>query len=179
VLHAPSVRDSIATEVASMRTRTRSRRLLAVLVLAGVPSAALAQAAPPDSPRSRKIVALVEKAAARVNARGKAAFDEFRKKGSEWFDGETYLFSYDAKANVLLNPAFPKREGTNVSGQTDANGKKFHDLMLETARTKGSGWVDYMFPKPGQTTPSHKWTYVKQVTVDGAPALLGAGFYPD
>lgn len=162
-----------------MKTRSRIRRLFAVLVVALVPSAALGQTAPPDSPRSRKIVALVEQAAALANARGKAAFEEFRKKGSEWFDGETYLFAYDSKGNVLLNPAFPKREGTNVSGQTDASGKKFHDLMLETARTKGSGWVDYMFPKPGQTTPSHKWTYVKRVTIDGAPALLGAGFYPD
>ena len=143
------------------------------------PSAALGQTAPPESPQSRKIVALVEKAAALVNARGKAAFDEFRKKGSEWFDGETYLFAYDGKGNVLLNPAFPKREGTNVSGQTDANGKKLHDLMLETARTKGSGWVDYVFPRPGQTALSHKWTYVKRVTLDGASALLGAGFYAD
>src|SRR5215470_9270502 len=161
-----------------MKTRNRILRLIAVLVLALVPSAALGQTAPPDSPRARKIVALVEKAATLVNARGKSAFDEFRKKGSEWFDGQTYLFSYDDKANVLLNPAFPKREGTNVSGQTDANGKRFHDLMLETARTKGSGWVDYMFPKPGQTAPSHKWSYVKRITIDGAPALLGAGFYP-
>jgi cytochrome c len=45
--------------------------------------------------------------------------------------------------------------------------------MLETARTKGAGWVDYMFPRPGQTAPSHKWTYVKRVSIDGAPALLG------
>ena len=162
-----------------MKTRSRVRRLFAVGVLALVPSAALGQTAPPDSPQSRKIVALVEKAATQVNARGKAAFDEFRKKGSEWFDGETYLFSYDAKGNVLLNPAFPKREGTNVSGQTDANGKKLHDLMLETARTKGSGWVDYVFPRPGQSKPSHKWTYVKRVMIDGAPGLLGAGFYAD
>jgi len=162
-----------------MKTRSRIRRLFAVLVLTLVPSAGLGQTAPPDSPRSRKIVSLVEKAAALVNARGKGALDEFRKKGSEWFDGETYLFAYDDKGNVLLNPAFPKREGTNVSGQTDASGKKFHDLMLETARTKSAGWVDYMFPKPGQTAPSHKWTFVKRVTIDGAPALLGAGFYPD
>ena len=160
-------------------TRSPVPRLLAALILVALPSVALAQGAPPDSPKSRKIVALVEKASALVNARGKAAFDEFRKKGTEWFDGETYLFSYDTKGNVLLNPAFPKREGTNVSGQTDANGKRFHDLMLETVQAKGSGWVDYMFPKPGQTTPSHKWSYVKRVTIDGAPGLLGAGFYPD
>jgi len=152
---------------------------LLALSVGAFSSGALAQAAPPDSPQSRKIVALVEKAATLVNAHGKAAFDEFRKKGSEWFDGETYVFSYDSKGNVLLNPAFPKREGTNVSGQTDVNGKKFHDLMLETARTKGAGWVDYMFPKPGQTAPSHKWAYVKRVSIDGAPAVLGAGFYGD
>jgi hypothetical protein len=30
-----------------------------------------------------------------------------------------------------------------------------------------------MFPKPGQTAPSHKWTYVKRVTIDGAPAPRG------
>ena len=167
------------TETEAMIALRGIRRLCVVMILALTSSAALAQGAPPDSPQSRQIVALVEKAAALVTARGKAAFDEFRKKGSEWFDGQTYLFSYDQKGNVLLNPAFPKREGTNVSGQTDASGKKFHDLMLETARTKGSGWVDYMFPKPGQTTPSHKWTYVKRVTIDGSPALLGAGFYPD
>jgi len=161
-----------------MRSRTFVGGLLA-LSIGAYPSSALAQTAPPSSEQSKKIVALVEKAATLVNAHGKAAFDEFRKKGSEWFGGETYLFSYDSKGNVLLNPAFPKREGTNVTGQTDANGKKFHDLMVETARTKGSGWVDYMFPKPGQTAPSHKWTYVKRVTVDGAPALIGAGFYPD
>ncbi len=162
-----------------MLIRSGPWALLAFVAVA-VPCPALAQGTPPDSPQARKIVALVDRAVALIAARGKtAAFEEFRKKGSEWFDGETYLFSYDAKANVLLNPAFPKREGTNVSGQTDANGKKFHDLMLETARTKGSGWVDYMFPKPGQTTPSHKWTYVKRVTIDGAPALLGAGFYAD
>jgi len=162
-----------------MSTKSMVHGLLAASLLILLPSSALAQAAPLDSAQSRKIVALVEKAATLVNARGKSAFDEFRKKGSEWFDGQTYLFSYDDRANVLLNPAFPKREGTNVSGQTDANGKRFHDLMLETARTKGSGWVDYMFPKPGQTMPSHKWSYVKRVAIDGVPGLIGAGFFPD
>jgi len=153
--------------------------LLGALIGLALPSSVLAQVAPPDSAQSRKIVALVEKAAALVNARGKAAFDEFREQGSEWFEGETYLFAYDQRANVLLNPAFPRREGTNVSGQTDTTGKKFHDPMLETVRTKGAGWVDYLFPKPGRIAASHKWAYVKAVTIDGAPGLIGAGFYVD
>ena len=61
-------------------------------------------------------MALVDKAGVLVMERGKRAFADFRKPGSEWFSGETYLFVYDFKPNVLLNPAFPKREGTNVAG---------------------------------------------------------------
>jgi signal transduction histidine kinase len=113
-----------------------------------------------------------------IDKEGKAAFVEFRKKDSEWFHGDTYLFVYDMKANVLLNPAFPQREGTNVTGQKDANGKLFHAAIIHEAETEGSGWVDYMFPKPGQTEPSQKWTYVKQVSIDGIPGLVASGFYP-
>ena len=138
-----------------------------------------APAAPPDSAQARSILTLVEKAATLVEKQGKAAFAEFRKPGSEWFHGNTYLFAYDLKGNVLLNPAFPAREGTNVTGQKDASGKAFHDAMIRTAQTQGSGWVDYSFPKPGQTQPSQKWSYVKQIQVDGVPGLIAAGFYPD
>ena len=142
-------------------------------------AAAIALQTPPDSPESRRVAALVEKAAALVDKQGKAAFTEFRQRGSEWFHDTTYLFAYDMKGNVLLNPAFPQREGTNVAGGKDAAGKPFHDEIIKTAQSaKGAGWVDYMFPKPGQTQPSRKWTYVKRVTIDGTPGLIGAGFYP-
>jgi len=122
---------------------------------------------------------LVNKAAALIESKGKAIFPELRKKDSEWFHGDTYLFVYDLKSNVLLNPAFPAREGTKVTGQKDANGKLFHDAIIQMAETKGSGWVDYMFPKPGQTQPSQKWTYVKAVKIDGVPGLVASGFYPE
>jgi cytochrome c len=134
---------------------------------------------PPPSEKAKQTEALVNKAAALIDKNGKAAFAEFRKKGSEWFHDDTYLFSYDMNANVLLNPAFPAREGTNVHGQKDATGKLFHDEIIKMAQTKGSGWVDYMFPKPGQAELSQKWTYVKSVTIDGVPGLMGSGFYPD
>ena len=133
---------------------------------------------PPVTEQARSVEALVDKAAALIDKRGKAAFVEFRRKNSEWFHDSTYLFVYDLKANVLLNPAFPEREGTNVAGQKDARGKLFHAAIIEVAETKGSGWVDYMFPKPGQTQPSQKWAYVEKVTIDGVPGLVASGFYP-
>ena len=148
--------------------------------LFGTASPAFSQQSPPASEKAKQIEALVNKAAALIESQGKAAFPEFRKSGSEWFSGDTYLFAYDLKMNiVLLNAAFPKREGTNTTGQKDSNGKLFHDEFVKVVQSKGSGWVDYMFPKPGQTQPSQKWGYVKAVEVDGVPGLVGAGFYPE
>lgn len=142
-------------------------------------TSAMAQSSPPASPKAQATEALVEKAAALIDAKGRAAFPELRVEGSEWYQGDTYLYAYDLKGNVLLNPAFPGHEGTNVSGQKDANGKPFHDAIIRTAETKGAGWVDYMFPKPGQTQPSQKWAFVKAVKIDGVPGLVASGFYPE
>ena len=114
-----------------------------------------------------------------VDKQSRSALAEFRKRDSEWWSGNTYLFAYDMKLNVLLNPAFPQREGTNAHGEKDANGVFFHDEFVKVVQAKGAGWVAYMFPKPGQTRPSTKWSYVKAITVDGTPGLIGAGFYPE
>ena len=138
-----------------------------------------AQQSPPTSEKAKQIEALVNKAAALIESKGKAIFSEFRTKDTEWFRGDTYLFVYDLKSNVLFNAAFPAREGTNTTGQKDANGKLFHHEFIQVAESKGSGWVDYMFPKPGQTQPSQKWAYVKAVKVDGVPSLVASGFYPE
>jgi signal transduction histidine kinase len=150
--------------------------LTATLAMSGTVSA---QQSPPASDQVKQIEAMVNKAAALVESEGKAAFSEFRKRNSEWWLGNTYLFVYDKDFNVLLNPAFPQREGTNVHGQKDVNGKLFHDEFMNTVLSKGAGWVDYMFPKPGQTQLSQKWSYVKAVKIDGTTGLIGAGFYPD
>jgi signal transduction histidine kinase len=147
--------------------------------LLGTAAPAFPQQSPPPSEQVKKIEALVDKAAALVNSKGKAAFAEFRKEGSEWWFGETYLFAYDMNLNVLLVAAFPENEGKNQTGKKDSNGKLYHDEFVKVVQSKGSGWVDYMFPKPGQTQPSQKWSYVKAVNVDGVPALIGAGFYPE
>jgi hypothetical protein len=84
--------------------------------------------APPDSENARRTEALVNKAAALIERQGKAAaFRELRRNGSEWFTGDTYFFAYDMDLNVLLNPAFPEREGRNLSGHRDGNGRAVHD----------------------------------------------------
>jgi signal transduction histidine kinase len=161
-----------------MAGRTTPAGIFLLAVLLVIPQLASPKS-PPSSGKAQLTEALVNKAAALIDREGKAAFAEFRVKDSEWFHGDTYLFVCDLQSNVLLNPAFPAREGTKVSGQKDANGKLFHDEIIRVAETTGSGWVDYMFPKPGQSQQSVKWAYVKAVKIDGVPGLVASGFYPE
>ena len=81
--------------------------------------------------------------------------------------------------HVLFNSAFPRRAGKLVKGEKDKKGKLFGEEFVKVAQTQGSGWVDYWWPKPGQSKPARKWSYVKAVTIDGRPAVVGAGFYPE
>jgi methyl-accepting chemotaxis protein len=53
---------------------------------------AFSATAPPSSEQAKKIVALV-KAAALIGTKGKTAFAEFRKQGSEWRNGYTMYLS--------------------------------------------------------------------------------------
>src|SRR3954467_7532948 len=91
---------------------------------------------PPNSEEAKRIEALVNKAAATVDAKGKAALSEFREKGSEWFSGELYVFAYAPDGTVLLNPALPAREGRAYHGEKDKKGKAFHDEIMKIAQEK-------------------------------------------
>lgn len=163
-----------------MKTKRVFTGFFVLAVLFAAVSPVFSQQSPPPSDKAKQVVALVDKAAALVSSKGKeAAFTEFRKTGSEWFIGDLYLFAYDNDLNALLVAAFPKNEGSNHTGRKDSNGKVFHTEFVKVVQSKGSGWVDYMFPKPGQTEPSRKWAYVKAVNIDGVPGFVGAGFYPE
>jgi cytochrome c len=144
---------------------------------------ASSQQSPPDSAEAKQIVALVKKAAALIDSQCplacRSAFTEFRKSGTEWRTDDMYLFLGDMKGTALFDAGFPQLEGTDVSGLRDASGKPITTELKKVAQSKGAGWVDYMWPKPGQTEPAHKWSYVKAVMFDGAPAYIGAGFYAE
>jgi hypothetical protein len=92
----------------------RQNALASILLLVGsfcFASLALSQSSPPTSDTAKQTEALVDKAAALFDSKGRGAFSEFKTKGSEWFHGDTYLFVYDLNANVLLNPPFQPEKG--------------------------------------------------------------------
>jgi cytochrome c len=106
-------------------------------------------------------------------------FPKFLEKDSEWFHGETYLLILDLNFNVLFFAYKPTLEGNNVASAQDWDGKLFMEEFVKVAQTKGSGWVDFMWPKQGEAQPSHSWAFVKSVTVDGVPGVVEAAFYPE
>jgi Signal transduction histidine kinase len=132
----------------------------------------------PQSPEAKRLVALVDKAAALTESKGKTAFPEFKKKGSEWLKGETYIFIADMDGTILMHPANPELETKSIIDIKDTNGKTFMREFIETAKTKGSGWVDYMWPKPGEKSASKKLSYIKRTKMlDGKMVIVGAGIY--
>ena len=127
--------------------------------------------------QAAEIETLVNEAADLIESEGRAAFAAFRRKGSRWRYGDVYLFVGDLQGIVLFNAAQPNREGRDLLEEHDAAGKPFHKEFVSVVRESGSGWVDYMFPRPRRSTPEGKWSYVCATTVEGVPALVGAGVY--
>jgi methyl-accepting chemotaxis protein len=131
-----------------------------------------------QSKEAKEIVALVDKAAALTESKGKTAFPEFKKKGSEWLKRDTYIFIADMNGTLLMHPANPELETKNILDLKDVNGKAFMREFIETAKAKGSGWVDYMWPKPGEKSPAKKLSYIKRAKLlNGEMVLVGAGIY--
>ena len=161
-----------------------------VFLLSAVP--ALAQKTPDDLAKeseaacvasestkatSQMIIDKVEKAAALLQKEGKAAFPKFKGKDSEFIFAGTYVWIHDLSGIMRVHPVKYKMEGQNLVDLKDSNGKLFFIAMNDVAKTKGAGWVEYMWPKPGEKTPSQKVSYVKLVKVDGEDLVLGCGVY--
>ena len=151
--------------------------LLAASLL--LPAAAGAGLPEPAYPRTRQLISLVEKAAARIERDGDLAFTEFRNKDSQWFSGDTYIFVNDTKGICLVNPAEPEMQGTSIADFRDADGKPVFSLGLAaTAGADHRGWIHYLWPKPGQTKPVWKSSFLIRVTApSGTDYIVGSGLY--
>ena len=84
-----------------------SRMALVAVLAMTIGHPALSQDQPPSSAEAKRIEALVNKAAAIVDAKGKAALSEFREKGSEWFSSEAVCVRIRARWHRLAQSSFP------------------------------------------------------------------------
>ncbi|MEW6518352.1 MAG: cache domain-containing protein [Thermodesulfobacteriota bacterium] len=105
--------------------------------------------------------AMVEKAAALVKAEGKdKALVEIGNPQGQFVKGELYVFAYDLTGTMVAHPVNPKLVGKNLLEVPDAGGKLFRKEIIELAKTKGSGWVDYKYKNPQTGKVENKTTYI-------------------
>jgi len=116
-------------------------------------------------------------AAAMINAKGlDAAIKQISDpKGSfVWKDSYVFLMNLDGK--MLAHPFRPElTKQDHVLLMTDPTDKALFVHFVNLARKVGHGWVEYMWPKPGKTTPSKKLSYIYRVP--GQDLFVGAGVY--
>ncbi len=128
--------------------------------------------------RKEAIKSLVLDAANLITVKGEAAFSEFRQNGTKWFQDDTYIFVWKMDGLRLVYPPDRTGEGQNMSTLVDVTGKPIGKLFIDIALSgKGEGWINYQWPKPGETEPSTKQTFIKGVQSGEEVLLVGSGLY--
>lgn len=146
-----------------------------VLIIALFVLTASALSAAGLSQNALKAKSMVRKAVEFYKANGKdAAFKIFDDPKGIFRSGEYYIFVFDfdglclarGDGNTILI-------GVNMIHMQDPDGKHYIKEMLETARDKNSGWVDYKRSNPKTKKIENKSSYVEKVD----NIWIGCGFY--
>ena len=88
-----------------------------------------------------------------------------------------YFWVNDTHPIMMMHAMKPDLDGKGLSETKDPNGKKLFVEMVNVCNEKGEGFVDYMWPKPGQDKPVPKISYVKLYSPWGW--IIGSGIYID
>lgn len=104
--------------------------------------------------------------------------EDFNKKNGPWVFKDTYVFVFDCKKGTILAHAIrPQLIGKNLMGLRDIKGNSFFAQLCAAAQTSSGGWVEYWWPKVGETEPSRKISLLLQVP--GTSYQVGAGIYDE
>lgn len=132
------------------------------------PPAALAQSNQADA------IAMVDKGLALIKKSGKdALIKEINAKNPEFVVGDLYLVVRSVDGTILAHGTNPRVVGKNMLDLPDADGKYFRKEIIEVAKTKGKGWVDYKYNNPVTKEIEKKSTYV----VLSGDVIVEAGIY--
>jgi cytochrome c len=120
--------------------------------------------------------ALGEKAAVYVKANGKEkGVSEIANPKGQFVKGELYVTSNDFSGVVLANPMNSGLVGQNHMSLKDPNGKLFVKEMVEIAKTKGGGWLEYSWVNPATKKVQAKKAWVQRV--EGMEVLTMSGLF--
>ncbi|MBR9985222.1 MAG: cache domain-containing protein [Desulfosarcina sp.] len=130
-----------------------------------------------ESATKEEVIAKCEEAAKLVQEKGlELAGQTIGDKAGPFVWKDTYVFLMDLDGKMLAHPIKPElTERADILEVKDTDGKPLFVEFVEVAGKKGEGWVDYMWPKPGEENPVAKSSYIYRV--EGTPYFVGAGIY--
>ena len=93
------------------------------------------------------------------------------------YDREEYFWINDMQPRMLMHATRPQLDGTDIGAMKDPNGLPLFQVMVQTVRQHGQGFVAYQWPKPGSDKAVDKISYVKGFEPWGW--VIGSGVYVD
>lgn len=93
------------------------------------------------------------------------------------YGGKEYFWINDLAPRMVMHPIKPELDGKDLNENKDPHGKFLFKEFVTVCKKSGEGFVDYMWPKPGEKDPVAKTSFVKLY----APWewILGSGIYVD
>jgi cytochrome c len=124
-----------------------------------------------------EVVAKCQEAAKFIHDKGvDAAIKAIGDKSGPFVWKDTYVFLMNMDGKMLAHPIKPElTQKESLVEVKDSAGKPLFLEFIELANSKGKGWVDYMWPKPGQDQPAAKTSYIYRVPE--TQYIVGAGIY--
>ncbi len=155
-------------------------RRIITITLAVVLCLCLAATAFAEGATKDEVIAKVKEASTMITSEGQdAAFKEINNKEGKFVWKDTYVFVFDLEGTLLARAFQQQGIGMNMINWRDKSDPPRQPIkeMVDLAKGKGEGWVEYMYPKPGEgeVTPSKKISYIYRVP--GQNLFVGAGIY--
>jgi len=130
--------------------------LLIAAILAALPLNAANAAAPSKD----EVVAVVKKAVDYYKANGRdKALVEFNKKDGLFAKGEDYVDVHDINGVCVAHPISPAKVGVNRLDTSDSAGKFYVKELVDAAKSKPSGWIEYLMKNPTSGKLENKLAY--------------------
>ncbi len=119
-------------------------------------------------------IALVHKAVEMLKKDGKdKLYAETNNSTGQFVKKDMYVFTLNFDGVCTSHGSNPRMVGKNLIDMKDSNGVEIARAFIQTATTKGKGWVDYQWPNKVTKEVEKKSTYVERV----GDVILGVGIY--
>ena len=93
------------------------------------------------------------------------------------YDGSNYFWINDEHPTMIMHPMKPALDGTDLTSLKDPSGKAVFVEFVRAAQAPDGGFVQYLWPKPGNEKSVAKLSFVKRFAPWGW--VIGTGIYID